>query len=123
MRSATAISYSGRMIPADDEDETLAEILEVTLTWRLTEAEWETVRQELVLLAGARAGADPKAAARAAEPLIDRAGSRAASGLADAKPDASRQSAPSEVREVVYRLLQQVGLPTDTSGARDDGSA
>jgi hypothetical protein len=111
------------MIDGEDEDETLTQILEAILTWRLTDTDWEAVDQELRILVEARTGADLQTFRRAANQLINYDGSRAAGGLADAPAEPPRRPASSEIREVVYRLLRQVGLPKDAPGASDDGAA
>jgi hypothetical protein len=93
----------------DDYEPRLAEVLTHLLSWRLTEEGWSSVEEALNRLAAARHAGDRATEGRLAAVLLLSDVGRVAGGLAEAMEEPPRRTASPRTRDVVYRLIRDLG--------------
>jgi hypothetical protein len=100
----------------EEYERQLAGLLPRLSRWWLTEAEWSSIEDALDRLAGARGQDDAATAGRLTAALLQSGPGRVAGGLDDAMRAPRRPATPA-ARDVIYRLLRDLGVPPDEEAA------
>jgi CATRA-Associated Small Protein len=101
-------------------------LLGSVLEWELTNDGWHRVEEALDMLTAAIGREDPVAARRAATALMLNGPRRAGTSLSDALKEPPQRPVPLRTRDVINRLLHQIGFPPEPErgtlrGAKEPG--
>jgi hypothetical protein len=91
----------------------IGDLLISVLSWELTHDAWHRVDAALDALGTAVLGGDEAATRRAATTLMLCAPRRAGTGLDDALRQPPQRRVPPQTRDVINRLLHQIGLASE----------